>query len=107
MYSNEFNMETIKVIFKKDEGEVVAIFPYMRANDRFDFTPLATCYAHIGQHSACSYDYGTGLPTATKSEYRDLLSELQMVYGKNVRFQILQRLPARRFIWNVLKHSNC
>ena len=36
-----------------------------------------TCYAHIGQHSACHPDYVKDLATATFAEYSEILNELK------------------------------
>lgn len=35
-----------------------------------------TCYAHVGQHSACSQQYADDAREATKEEYTPLLEEL-------------------------------
>ncbi|WP_133259198.1 hypothetical protein [Mycobacterium colombiense] len=64
-----------KVIFRKDKAanEVVAVFPQIAAtyNGR-----EMTCYAHLGQHSACSKDwYYTTVP-AREYEYAGLHGEL-------------------------------
>ena len=42
------------VMFRTDKrtGEIVAYFPY---DIHTGFT--ASCYVHVGQHSACSHDY--------------------------------------------------
>lgn len=45
---------TTPVIYRKSEGETVAIFP----REPYDnHSGLITCYAHVGQHSACSWDW--------------------------------------------------
>lgn len=69
-------MESIKVMFRKckDNGEIVAVFPYEIA----DFNNNVTCYAHIGQHGACSYEWVLTETRAAKTEeYHDLAVELR------------------------------
>lgn len=74
-----------KVIFKiekdfdennKDtfiENHVFAFFPDMTfAQD----SKIKTCYAHIGQHSACHIDYANECKEAKYNEFADLLKEL-------------------------------
>jgi len=41
------------VLFRKFKKEILAVFPYEMA------TPSGncSCYAHVGQHSACDYNY--------------------------------------------------
>lgn len=66
-------MKKTKVLFYKDEnGEVFAYFPELV----FDNKGNKTCYAHIGQHSACSPDYVNDKTPAMYNEYQDLLREL-------------------------------
>lgn len=62
-----------KVIFYKErDGEgVFAYFPEMVHNDE-----IMSCYAHIGQHSACHPDYAKQCKEANYNEYLDLLKEL-------------------------------
>lgn len=87
-------MET-KVIFKiekyfdennKDmfiENHVFAFFPDMAfAQDN----NIKTCYAHIGQHSACHVDYASACKEAKYNEYSDLLKEL---IGQGYKVQVL------------------
>jgi hypothetical protein len=63
-----------KVVFlrEKDSSDVFAYFPEDKADHRGNFT----CYAHIGQHSACHPDYASSCKEAERSEYRGLLIEL-------------------------------
>jgi len=69
-----------KVKFYKDkDGDIFAYFPEMKYND----TPgLFTCYARLGQHSACHEDYIKGCEEAEFSEYWELLLEL---YGQGYK----------------------
>ena len=46
-------MQKSKVIFRKFKNEILAIFPYFVNNYNGD----VTCYAHLGQHSDCDYNY--------------------------------------------------
>jgi hypothetical protein len=94
-----------KVIFKRDinnDNEIVAIFPYVRWNSKSEFMPSVVCYAHIGQHFGAEFDYGFGLPTATESEYKDLLNELKGIYD-DTELVVLKRLPLRSVLWSALK----
>jgi len=64
-----------KVIFRKLQGELIALFPELPG----DMNPHVTClcYAHVGQHSAaCVNLTGQYTTPATESEYADLLVEL-------------------------------
>ena len=40
---------------------------------------LFTCYAHMGQHSACHIEYAKECKEATKEEYKDLQTELESI----------------------------
>lgn len=63
------------VIFKKDRKtkEIIAFMPYIFWNFGGDFT----CYAHIGQHGACSFAYySKNCVNATPTEYESLKQEL-------------------------------
>jgi len=78
--------ETTIVTFYKETDEetgietVMAYFPL----DSYNGTDTRTCYAHLGQHSACSPDYVKDLPLATKKEYTGLLNELTGL-GYNIK----------------------
>jgi len=61
------------VVFYIDkDGQTLAYFP----NDDADNKGNKTCYAHVGQHSACNPDYVKDLKKATPEEYKDLQAEL-------------------------------
>ena len=63
------------VIFRTDEnGDCLAVFPYEIADRQGN----CTCYAHTGQHSACSYDYVLKETKPCKN-YSDLKSELERI----------------------------
>lgn len=61
------------VIFRKHkDGEILAIFPASYAT----LQGHLTCYAHVGQHGACSQGYAAFTKAASPDEYRDLFAEL-------------------------------
>jgi len=66
----------MKVVFLKDtqDGEVFAYFPFEEWCNG-----TMTCYAHIGQHSACHPNYAKECREATMVEYLDLFNELQSI----------------------------
>ena len=74
---------TTKVLFlmEKPEGNlpcnVFAFFPEERYNTIENGT--FTCYAHIGQHSACHIDYAKQCEKATPEQYADLKKELESI----------------------------
>jgi len=70
-----------KVIFLYNKGnkDLFAYFP----NEIADSKGNATCYSHIGQHSACSSEYVDESRAANFNEYKDLLNELVNVVGYN------------------------
>jgi len=81
-----------KVIFRKESnGEILAVFPH-EANEPGEIV----CYAHIGQHSCCAWEYiRAETVRATAAESAALLDELFRI-GYN-DLEILSRLPARKF----------
>ena len=76
------------VYFLVDEsGEVFAFFPDEYYN--LDLDPdLRTCYAHIGQHSACSLEYTKTCRNATDAEFTLLYDELTDI-GYDIRYRKL------------------
>lgn len=73
-------MEKLPVIFRKERGkngEVTAVFPAMPQDAGGHFM---TCYAHIGQHSGCSFGWYWNTRAATPEDYGDLLAELRTIY---------------------------
>lgn len=90
-------METkTDVIFRTDKntGEIVAYFPY---EIHTGFT--ASCYAHNGQHSACSHEYILQ-DTEPCENFEVLASELiQIGYDLN----IIKRRNHSKFIQQVFK----
>lgn len=80
-------MET-NVIFRKFKGEIIAIFPNEPTTKYFVLS-----YQHIGQHSACDYQYVIrNSKPATFDEYESLMNELKTIgYSLN----IVKRKPKR------------
>ena len=79
--------KTIVVFRKENEtGEILAVF--VEENYYHYDSSSKTCYAHIGQHSACNLDY-VAIETveATPEEYKDLADELTNSIGYNLDIQ--------------------
>lgn len=86
------------VLFRTDKsgpfkGDVTAVFPCEPFTSEWDMT----CYAHVGQHSACTmgWYYHTTRP-ATPEEYADLKAELES-YGPPDAHYVLdvrKRMPS-------------
>lgn len=81
------------VVFRADtSGDVTAVFPYSPSdNDGYSMV----CYAHIGQHSACSMQWYRNTRPATPAEYADLKAELES-YGPPEAHYVLdvrKRIP--------------
>ena len=82
------------VIFRAErsgpfKGGVTAVFPTLPA-DRLGHE--MTCYAHIGQHSGCSFDWYARTRLATPDEYKDLLAELA---GIGYRPKVYKRMTSQ------------
>ncbi len=72
-------MKTI-VLFRAErsglfKGDVTAVFPEYEDQPGF-----YSCYAHVGQHSACSKAWYAATRLAKPEEYADLKKELE-TYG--------------------------
>lgn len=69
--------EKIEVLFRKDrkDGTITAFIPSMSV-----FRGEIGCYQHIGQHGTASINYYNDTLKASEKEYRDLLSELKLIY---------------------------
>lgn len=95
---------TTKVIFRKLDGEIIALFPELVG----DYSPYTcTCYAHIGQHSIAIAE-PLGIP-ATPAEYADLLAELESIGYDDLK--VIRRfnsahLKARREVLKELSIMN-
>lgn len=94
-------MTNVKFYIDTD-GEILAYFPGLKADNKGNFTS----YAHIGQHSACSPYYVAPLRAANKDQYTPLLNELKgQGYNDlkvlNVNFD---RVALNSNLWH---NSNC
>jgi hypothetical protein len=77
---NHCQPQQLPVLFRIDGTKrnggpfLTAVFPTLPGNvgDRYSMT----CYAHVGQHSACSFAWYNGTRAAKPVEYADLLAEL-------------------------------
>lgn len=75
-------LESIPVLFRvsrEKNPDVVAVFPTLSGSSAYDMT----CYAHVGQHSACSYDWYNTTRPATPEQYTGLLAELRGIYEES------------------------
>jgi len=79
-------MQVIKVQFRKIGDEVLAVFPY-----EIEGQTSVSCYAHIGQHSACSNMINCWSKRAKKEEYQSLLNELLQIYSDTMLIVIKRR----------------
>lgn len=96
--------------FKQDDNATPVLFRVSRAPTKFgaDVTAVfpaepanlhnsdMSCYAHVGQHSACSLGWYATTRPARPDEYADLKTELESApYG--YRLKVYQRMqPAHR-----------
>jgi len=75
------------VLFRVFKGEVTAVFPCEPATTTGD---TMTCYAHIGQHSGCSFGwYNERTRAAKPDEYASLARELESL---GYRLKIYRRI---------------
>lgn len=75
--------EETPVLFRWSDGEVTAVFPTIPADNS---GRLMTCYAHIGQHSACHPAWLRDTRPAKPEEYADLKRELESApYGYRLK----------------------
>lgn len=72
----------LDVIFRVAGGTpvVTAVFPSLPGTYDPD---TALCYAHVGQHGACSRAWYRTARAATETEYMPLLRELTRLYGRS------------------------
>jgi hypothetical protein len=71
--------------FKRDD--VTAVFPTIPADYAGN---EMTCYAHIGQHGACSVGWYNQTQAAHPDEYTALMHELE---GVGYRLKVYSRIP--------------
>ena len=79
------------VVFLIEDGDVLAVFPNTYGTADRDKDTMV-CYAHMGQHSTCTYDYANTLKTASESEYKELYDELSNYVGYDLN--VLKSLPS-------------
>lgn len=73
---------------KKYGNEVTAVFP-CEPSDYSGYT--MTCYAHVGQHGSCDFDWYYKTRAAKPEEYADLKRELESApYG--YRLKVYKRM---------------
>jgi hypothetical protein len=79
-----------KVIFRKfKDGEIIAIFPELQANENKQY---CMSYLHVGQHGAADYCLINGLKPATPEEFASLKEELESIgYNLEVKKRISRR----------------
>ena len=83
-----FLVNETDLVTEMDGVDLFAFFPEDNYNDFSDQTK--TCYAHIGQHSACHMDYAKQSRLATPEEYKDLYEELTNSVGYDL--EIIENL---------------
>lgn len=66
---------TVEFLIEKDD--IPTVFAYFPDSNWDDKGAYKTCYAHIGQHSACSTTYAEECVTALSEEYKELKRELE------------------------------
>ena len=73
----------VDVVFRRyPDGDIVALFPYLVANNYFGY---CLSYQRVGQHGAADYTHCIQITKpATSSEYGNLLKELSAI-GYNVK----------------------
>lgn len=89
------NKESVPVLFRAErsgqfKGDVTAVFPCEKEYRPGD----VTCYAHIGQHGACSLQWMLQKTRPAKpSEYAALAAELRQI---GYKLDIRRRSPRCR-----------
>ena len=68
--------------------DVTAVFPYEPAGPHgYEMS----CYAHVGQHSACTYEWFLSTRPATPAEYADLKTELENYGPPDAHYRLVVR----------------
>ena len=88
--------KTIKVIFRKIDNEVIAIFPEIK-----DSYNTLLSYMHIGQHGGCSLFYPDISQPCPQEEYLSLLEELKGIYNDCKLVVKQKQRNGNQFQWNV------
>ena len=77
-----------RVIFRVYKGELLALFPAVSGTVNKPWH--CSCYAHVGQHSACNpSEVMRHSRAATRAEYQDLARELRRT---GYTLQIVKRI---------------
>jgi hypothetical protein len=98
-------MKSIDVLFRMEGTRPVAVFPSLPGTPD---SGTALCYAHVGQHSACTRDWYRTTRAATPKEYAPLLRELTRIYRRPpdpVALKVRQRWTVRHDVlrWETIK----
>ena len=80
------NSQTLDVMFRKQRGEITAVFPSQQASRNGNLM----CYAHLGQHSSCQVEWLRSTVPATPDDYADLLRELRGIYD-GIELRVVKR----------------
>lgn len=69
----------VPVLFRKErsgpfKGDITAVFPTLPGS-----SGCMMCYAHVGQHSSCSWEWYNGTRPARIGECGALIAELQSI----------------------------
>jgi len=67
---------TVRFYIESD-GSILAYFPKESYFPQIDGGITKTCYARVGQHSACHPDYIRKMKKATPDQYQSLKEELE------------------------------
>ena len=96
MKQDEFKTE---MIFRKEKnGDILAVFPYEPYNDIHN---VVGCYAHLGQHGGCHFDYVLKETKPAKpEEYAALYKELESL-GYNIK--VVRRRNYQRYLTELKK----
>lgn len=87
--------DIVPVVFRaeragKFKGDVTAVFPTLPADVRgYEMT----CYAHIGQHGGCSFEWYNSTRAARPDEYAALKRELESA-PYEYRLKVCQRISS-------------
>ena len=87
--------------YRQPDGQILAYFPdepYYSPETNNDHR-TRTCYAHVGQHSACRPDYLKKCRLAAPEEFVDLLAEL-----KGQGYDDLEVIDARKPLTKILSN---
>ena len=79
-----------EVIFRKFQGEIVAMFPYFI----YDRKGSVQSYVHVGQHGAADLGIIHDSKPATEIEYKPLYAELTSI-GYNLK--VIKRVNYKRY----------